>query len=270
MTEETTGAEVPNQPVNKGQNVHELARDPSRQKPDEISAKDWRKARMDAGHMVIIRSHFKSIYLIPMAIISAVIATFAMVYSGEGDFQAQQEMLGLIWMAGFVFYMNVFIFEWSRAWTWGFLFTVAGLVAIGFALNDALGIWEGLIGFLRELQLVFSSSAYWTFAIFFGGCALFSYIRTRLNYIVVENNEVQVYRNALFGDRERMAMPNSRVEVRVPDMLEYLHPFYRAGQIVIHTQDKSLVLDNVLNIRKIEKVTDRLGSALSVRVSQQH
>jgi hypothetical protein len=89
-----------------------------------------------------------------------------------------------------------------------------------------------------------------------------------MSYVVVESNEVQIYRNAAFGDRERISMLNPRVEVRVPDMLEYFHPFYSAGQIIIHAPNQSIVLDNVLQIRRIERATDRIGSSLSVRVSE--
>jgi hypothetical protein len=51
-------------------------------------------------------------------------------------------------------------------------------------------------------------------------------------------------------------------------MLEYFHPFYSAGQIIIHAPNQSIVLDNVLQIRRIERATDRIGSSLSVRVSE--
>ena len=51
-------------------------------------------------------------------------------------------------------------------------------------------------------------------------------------------------------------------------MLEYFHPFYRAGQIIIHAPDRTIVLDNVLQIRAIERVLDRLTGTLSVKVEQ--
>jgi hypothetical protein len=65
-------------------------------------------------------------------------------------------------------------------------------------------------------------------------------------------------------------MLNPRVEVRVPDMVEYFHPFYKAGQIIIHAPDRTIILDNVLNIRRIERITDKLGSSFQVRVTKEH
>jgi hypothetical protein len=128
--------------------------------------------------------------------------------------------------------------------------------------------WGGIGAFFKNLGITFSYNAYFFFAVFFALCAVISIIRTRMSYVVVESNEVQNYRNAAFGDRERISMLNPRVEVRVPDMLEYFHPFYSAGQIIIHAPNQSIVLDNVLQIRRIERATDRIGSSLSVRVSE--
>ena len=266
MAEETKAPEAASAPSTAAQEaIAQAARDAQAKKPKNVSDKEWRRHRLAAGHMVIIRSHFKSIYLIPMVLVSLVLGILSSAFGPESN---NQDTLGLIWIACFSLYMNVFIFEWSRAWTFALLASLASLIMLGFLLDAELGIWAGLRDFFKGLHITFSSATYWFFAIFFGLCVMISWIRTRLNYVVVESNEVQIYRNALFGDRERISMLNPRVEVRVPDMLEYFHPFYRAGQIIIHAPDRSIVLENVLQIRRIERATDRLGSALSVRVSQ--
>lgn len=249
----------------------EIASKPDVDKPSSVSQKAWRKARIRAGQMVIIRSHFKSIYLIPMALISLVLAIWAGTLdpvTPGGDPHPTATALGLVWMLAFVLYMSLFLFEWSRPGFYALFITLGALLLIGWAFNEQLGVFQAIGGWLRGLQLIFSSSAYYTFAVFFGLCALVSFIRTRMNYVIVESNEVQLYRNSLFGDRERIPMLNLRLEVRVPDMMEYLHPFYHAGQIVLHTRDRSIVLDNVLHIRRIEEVTNRLGSALRVRSAE--
>jgi hypothetical protein len=238
-----------------------LAKDAAAKKPPHVRDKEWYAHRIAAGQMVIIRSHFKSIYLIPMALLSVVLAVFSAHF---GDGHPRQEVLGLIWVAAFAFYMNIFVFEWSRAWTFGALGFGAALGMVFYLLEW----WGGIGNFFRDIGIKFNAPAYWFFAAFFGLCALISVIRTRMNYVVVESNEVQIYRNAMFGDRERISMLNPRVEVRVPDMLEYFHPFYSAGQIIIHAPNRSIVLDNVLQIRRIERATDRIGSSLSVRVSE--
>ena len=235
-------------------------------KPAGVREREWRKYRQAAGNMVVVRSHFKSIFLIPMAIVSlfcGVVMAF-----GNADNTTLQETIGLIWVVGFCLYMNIFIFEWSRPWTYTLLITIGALIVVGLALNsDEFRVWATLGGWLRALRFTFSQSTYFFFSVFFAVCAGISWLKTRLNYVVIERNEVLLYRNALFGDRKRMAMQNRRVEIKVPDVLEYLHPFYRAGQIIIHSQSgDSIVLDNVLNIRRIERITDRLGSSMSVHV----
>lgn len=247
--------------------VAQIAAKPEASKPPDVRERDWRRYRIAAGHMVVIRSHFKSIYLIPMALIS-LLCGVVVVFSSEN--RDARETMGLVWIVAFCLYMNIFIFEWTRAWTFVLLVVIAALLLIGVAFNDPVDfpVWGSLGNFLDNLNFEFSQSTFFFFAIFFGLCAGVSWLKTRLNYVVVEQNELQIYRNALFGDRERVSMLHPRVEVRVTDMLEYFHPFYRAGQIIIHAPSKTIVLDNVLQIRKIERVTDRLGSSLSVTVSQ--
>lgn len=244
--------------------IAELAAQAGANKPAGVSDAVWRKHRAASGHMVIIRSHFKSIYLIPMVIISL----FCGVTLSFGDTNvALQEAMGLLWMGAFCFYMSIFMFEWSRSWTYVMLATVAVLITLGFAINsDSIPVWYWLRDAMAHLELRFSRATFFFFSIYFGICAGVSIIKTRMNYVVVESNEILVYRNAAFGDRQRLPMLNRRVMVRIPDMLEYFHPFYNAGEIIIHAQDGEgdLVLDNVRNIRKIERAMDRLGSHLSV------
>ena len=66
--------------------------------------------RMAAGQMVVVRSHFKSIYLVPMAIVSLVLGIFGTVTEVGAD---AQSTYGLIWVCCFCLYMNVFIFEFA-------------------------------------------------------------------------------------------------------------------------------------------------------------
>jgi hypothetical protein len=254
-----------------GAKVLEAATKPENRKPPTVSEREWRRARMEAGHMVVIRSHFKSIFLIPLALISLVCG-IAVVMGGdpENPHDNWVHFWGLLWAFSFIFYMNIFIFEWNRAWTLVLMGSIVSLVCLGFAVNsEQFPVWKNLYGWFRDLELGMSQQAYFFFAIFFGLCALVSWIKTRLNYVVIEHNEMQIYRNAFFGDRERRGMMSPRVEVKVTDMIEYFHPFYRAGTVVIHHgqgQGDSILLDNVLNIRKIERITDRLGSVLRVAV----
>ncbi len=245
----------------------ELATKAESKKPTDVRDGAWRRARIAAGHMVIIRSHFKSIFLIPLAIVSLVCG-IAVTMNPEAE--TWRYAWGLIWIFTFVFYMNIFIFEWNRAWTIVLLGGMVTTVAILFAINsESFPVWQKLWNGIKALKMDLSGQLYLVFFMFFSFCAFVSWVKTRLNYVVIEHNEMQIYRNAFFGDRERISMLNPRIEVKVQDMVEYFHPFYRAGTVVIHAPTKTIVLDNVLGIRKVERITDRLGSTLSVRIESE-
>jgi hypothetical protein len=252
----------------------DLAARPDARRPEHIPQSEWQKHRLAAGQMVVVRSHFKSIYLIPMAALSLICGIW-MVFATSGSSPRLEELgaaytIGLVWTVAFVFYMNMFIFEWSRTWTYVLLATLLAIVFLGFALNsDRFPVWRKINEILRDTKFLASAPTYFFFAGYFGLCAFISWLKTRLNFVVVEHNELQFHKNALFGDRERVSLMNPRIEVRIPDMLEYFHPFYRSGQIIIHAPDRTIVLDNVLQIRSIERVLDRLTGTLSVKVERQ-
>ena len=259
--------EMGTNPESQGKDWRNLARTPDGKRPAEVNEKHWRRERCAHGHMVVIRSHFKSIYLIPMAFISLVCGV-AVSFGEAGD--QWQRALGIFWVFSFMFYMNIFIFEWNRAWTVALIATIVTSAALGFAVNsESFPVWRTIWDILKGMNVGLTQQAYVFFSVFFALCAMVSYIKTRLHYIVMEHNEMQVYRNAFFGDRERISMLNPSIEVQVPDMIEYFHPFYHAGTVVIHGPQKTIVLENVLDIRSIERITDKLGSTLSVRVEDE-
>jgi hypothetical protein len=253
-------------------NAAELAARPDASRPPNVAPQEWRKHRMAAGQMVIVRSHFKSIYLIPMAAISFICGIWMVFGASGAQIQANEletaYRIGLVWTVAFVVYMNMFIFEWSRTWTYILLSSIVAVLAIGFAVNDPakFPVWKKIGSFFASTKFTSTAASYFFFGIYFGLCAFVSWLKTRLNYVVVEHNELQFHKNALFGDRERVSLLNPRIEVRITDMLEYFHPFYRSGQIIIHAPDRTIVLDNVLQIRAIERVLDRLTGTLSVKV----
>jgi hypothetical protein len=268
VTNQAEGSQAAPQP-----GIGEIAAQPEARRPQSVPQAEWEKHRVAAGQMVIVRSHFKSIYLVPMAVLSLICGIW-MAFATSGTVMQPGEVptaykIGLVWTIAFVFYMNMFIFEWSRTWTYVLLATLVTLVFLGFAVNsETFPVWGKIRTILGDAKFLLGASTYFFFAAYFGVCALFSWIKTRLNYVVVEHNELQFNKNALFGDRERVSLLNPRIEVRVPDMLEYFHPFYRSGQIIIHAPDRTIVLDNVLQIRAIERVLDRLTGTLSVKIDE--
>ena len=64
--------------------VREIANRADSKKPAEVSDREWRRARMDAGHMVVIRSHFKSIFLVPLALVSLICGVAVTMGSSSG------------------------------------------------------------------------------------------------------------------------------------------------------------------------------------------
>lgn len=263
----TENSEKPADKFDEHGHLITLATKPEAKKPEDVRDGAWRRARIAAGHMVLIRSHFKSIFLIPLALVSLICGIAVTMGGDSADAESWRYAWGLIWICTFMFYMNIFIFEWNRAWTIVLMGGMVTTIAILFAINsDSFPVFRNIWSGIKGLHFDLSAEVYMFFFLFFAFCAFVSWVKTRLNYVVIEHNEMQIYRNAFFGDRERISMLNPRIEVKVQDMVEYFHPFYRAGTVIIHAPTKTIILDNVLGIRKVERITDRLGSTLSVRI----
>ena len=76
-------------------NAAELAARPEARRPDTSRSKEWRKHRLAAGQMVVVRSHFKSIYLIPMAAISLICGIWMVFGTSGAQLQAGRAPDGL-------------------------------------------------------------------------------------------------------------------------------------------------------------------------------
>ena len=65
----STGGEIvadesskpPEPDKSEGRGVATMAKEAHAKKPSDVRDKEWRRHRLAAGHMVIVRSHFKSI-----------------------------------------------------------------------------------------------------------------------------------------------------------------------------------------------------------------
>lgn len=162
----------------------------------------------------------------------------------------------------------VLTFEFPRATsllvTFGVIIVVLALVLI----NSRFPIVEPLHNALRKLQPSASPTFYYIWfiiqALLFAGM----WVVTRFEYWVLTPNEL-VRHHGLLGDVERFSTAGLKLNKEIQDIFEYV--LAGAGRVVMNVpgNNRPIILDNVLNISKIEQRSDKILNARVVRIEKE-
>jgi hypothetical protein len=174
---------------------------------------------------------------------------------------AQSALIGRIWLGIFVFNILVIAFEFSRIRSVAIVFF---LLAFFFAASK----WEvvqPITDFVGGLNLVMNKSFYWTMAAVFTVIFLLVFINTRFSYWEIQPNEI-LHHHGFLGDIHRYPVRGLRMQKEITDVLELI--LLRAGTLVMTPVgvERPIVLENVINITKVEDKIQRLLGTMKVHV----
>jgi len=221
---------------------------------------------------VIVRSYPKVVYLYLTWLASLVCGVMhpeaeAMDASGtiqfDGDDIGLVHTLGRIWIWIFVFNILVISFEFSRIRSVAIVFLV---FALGFA-GQYFGFLDPVLGFLGGLELIMNKAFYYTMAAIYTLIYLLVFINTRFNYWEIQPNEI-LHHHGFLGDVHRYPTRGLRMRKEITDVLEYV--LLRAGTLVLdpHGEERPKVLENVINLNRVEDKIQRLLGTLKVRLDK--
>jgi hypothetical protein len=205
---------------------------------------------------VVIRPHSDILYLFPTlfaAIIAGLVVTFV-----DND-PVKPGLTGLLFLLFFFFNLTIVAFNYTRLTSVVIvlLFVIFGLLsalypAIGVALQD-----------LMKQPLFMNATFYWVWSIGMALVLLGVFIKARLDYYELKNNEL-IHRRGLLGDIERWPASNMRVSKEIKDVMEYF--LARSGRLVLIPpgETRAIVIDNVIRINHIETEMQRMLSTLHV------
>ena len=211
---------------------------------------------------VILRPWPKVIFLYPTTLVAAlcwILSPFS-AEPGSGS-----PTLGWLFMLVFGINLMVFAFEFSRIKTIT-IFTV--IVAVVLGLGWASHSWD-VVPFIRRtllgIDIRMNTQAYGFITCMF----LFIYavlmINSRFNYYEVNRNEI-LHHFGYLGDVKRVPTSGLRMEKEIYDLLEFA--LLRSGRLIFYpsTVREALVIDNVINVNKVEKDLAELLSSMSVMI----
>ena len=171
--------------------------------------------------------------------------------------------IGRIWLWIFIFNLLVISFEFSRIRSVAIVFFVLAFVFAGIQLQFLAGVGD----FLGGLELMMNKTFYYTMAAFFSIIYLLVFINTRFNYWEIQPNEI-LHHHGFLGDVHRYPTQRLRMRKEITDALEYI--LLRAGTLVLDPEgeERPKVLENVINLNKVEDKIQRLLGTLKVRLDK--
>jgi len=181
-------------------------------------------------------------------------------------FTSTQNILAIFFLAVFAFNMLVMAIDFPRFTVIAGLLLCLALAFFFLWLNAYFDLIPPLVKFLENIYAAANAQFYFLLAtVILLGLGLI-YVTRWLDYWEVLPNEI-LHHHGPLSDLERYPTFNLKFDKEIPDVLEFL--FLGSGRLVLHPQSeqKSIVLDNVLFINTKEAALKRLLSRLEVSVS---
>jgi hypothetical protein len=229
----------------------------------EATQKPAARPAENPPHTIILRPWPKVIFFYPTMLAAFSVGGWQLFSTAR-----ENESLGLVFFTILALNLLVISFEFSRMKTVSLLFL---LLAVGFLLlylGTRFAVLDFMTGILAGLHIRASSGFYlaigsYLFVIYVG-----TYINTRWNYFEVRHNEI-VQSSGFLGDIRRYPSPNLKFTKEINDVFEFL--LLGSGRIILYpaSEKEAIVLDNVLNVNRLEREMKKLLSTIRVETASE-
>jgi len=220
-------------------------------------------SRSNRSTSVIIRPWPKVVFFYPTAV-TALLMWFYSLLKGEVGSTTGVPGLGDAFLVVFFINLLVFSFDFSRIKS---ITIVLGLLALGLGLawaNTKWGVWEGLAELVALIDVRVNTQFFGFVAAFFALVFLLVLINTRFSYYEVNHREI-LHHHGYLGDITRVPTAGLHLNKEIYDVLEFL--LLRSGRLIFYPASSrhAIVIDNVINVNRIEKRIKDLLSVIAVR-----
>lgn len=233
--------------------------------PSTSPLPDMKKEKTDIDQ-VIIRPWPKIIQLYPTALICLLFGIIQMFYDLSTDKGiAVAQNLGLIFFIIFGLNLLVFSFEFSRLKSLTIGVSILAVLFMCLWLGDKWPIIKYFRVFVGELEIHVSTHMYFGLMTYFLVIFIGVVINTRFNYYIIKHNEIY-HRTGFLGKVKRYPSPNLKLSKEINDIFEFI--LLRSGRLIIYpaTETEAIVLDNVLNINRVDRDINELLGKLAVEI----
>ena len=217
---------------------------------------------------VLIRPWPKVVFLYPTFVCATIFWIIALARGDGGPERLGVDTLGNVFMVVLFLNLLVFSFDFSRIKS---ITLVIGGVAVVLAVGWAGTRWpvlEWLHDAIGRVDMRMNAQFYGFFSGFLAFVFLLVLINTRFNYYEINHREI-LHHHGYLGDITRHPTSGLRFNKEIYDMFEYL--LLRSGRLIFYpsTVREALVIDNVINVNKVENRIKHLLSVVAVRMSEE-
>ena len=213
---------------------------------------------------LVIRPWPKVVFLYPTFIAATVFWLISM-FSEAGS-TTGATTLGNLFMIVFTLNLLVFSFDFSRIKSITIAFAIIAVVlGVGWA-NTQWGWFAGIKDAFLKVDIRMNTQFYGFTSVFLAFVMMLVFVNTRFNYYEINHREL-LHHHGYLGDVTRIPTAGLLVHKEIYDLVEFL--LLRSGRLIFYPQNKreALVIDNVMNVNKVEEHIKDLLSVMAVRVS---
>ena len=211
---------------------------------------------------LIIRPWPKVVFFYPTFVVATILWLISM-FSENGNTTGLTS-LGNLFMVVFVLNLLVFSFDFSRIKSITIIVAILALIlGIGWA-NSQWGWFESIQDVFALVDIRMNTQFYGFISLTLGLVIALVFINTRFNYYEINHREL-LHHHGYLGDITRMPTAGLHVNKEIYDLLEFA--LLRSGRLVFYPPSKreAIVIDNVLNVNKVENHIKDLLSVVAVR-----
>ena len=182
------------------------------------------------------------------------------------DFRSTQNMLALTFLAVFALNMLIMTFDFPRFTVIAALLIVTTVVFFLLWLGRMVDWLTPLYRMLDGIYVAANSNFFLGLSLIILAMYAVIFVTRWLDYWEFLPNEI-LHHHGPWSDLERFPTMNLKFDKEIPDVFEYL--LCRAGRLVFHvaSEQKSIILDNVMQIDRKEQALKHIMSRLEVRVT---
>ena len=175
----------------------------------------------------------------------------------------------VIFMLVFIFNLVVIGFDFpSNRFIALIAFLFLGVAVLWILSKENPELLGGIGDFVSSFKPSANATFYWMFSILLGCLFCIMFLARSLDYWEIRPNEA-VHVHGLPRHKKRYSAHHMRFEMEVNDIFEHMWPF-KAGRLYIRptNEKQQYVLDNVMNVRKVNDKANQILSALQVQVRE--
>lgn len=213
-------------------------------------------AKKDDRKRLVIRPLSGIIYFYP-SIIAAIVC--GVMVSQSDVTAAAPGATGIVFMFLFLFNVTVVAFDYTRLSSIVIVLIVVILVLLSAMYPEVREFFNNV----AAQPLFMNATFYWFYAAGMGLIVLAVFFKSLFNYWEIKNNEL-IHHHGFLGDTERWPAPGMRVSKEIKDVMEYI--LARSGRLVLipQSENRAIVLDNIMRIRHVEERMQKLLNTLLV------